>query len=366
VPQQPSPPHIAGNPYRIRDPLASSLTEIWVVSAVVTILAIRGYLAATGYPQVGGSTLHIAHMLWGGLGMVVGFGMLAIFAHSAWKPIATVVSGAGFGCFIDELGKFITKDNDYFYRPTVAVIYAIFVAIFLVARYFVRKRATTTADHLYLAAQGVQWAAIGKLDAHRRRVALDHLDASGVTSPLAQQLRDILLSAELVEQGSQSRILALRDRMVDRYWRIIGNHVLERIVIVLFLLKGLTVVVPPVVIVGVEAFGLHERLTFADWGSIGAAAVGGALAAFGAVRLFQGRRVVALRAFATSVLCSLLVGQIFSFAIDQFYAIVNVGIDLIMLGVIQFALAAEAEPEAGEKMAAAQPEVAPAAVGQVG
>ena len=146
---------VAGNPYRIRDPLASSLTEIWVVSAVVTILAIRGYLELTGYPQVGGGTLHIAHMLWGGLGMVVGFGMVMIFAHPVWKPIAAMIAGAGFGCFIDELGKFITQDNDYFYQPTIALIYAIFVVFFLVARYFERKREPTEADHLYLAVQGV-------------------------------------------------------------------------------------------------------------------------------------------------------------------------------------------------------------------
>ena len=92
---------VAGNPYRILDPQAASLTEIWLISAVVTILAIRGYLHVTGYPRVGGDTLHIAHMLWGGLGMVVGFGMLIIYAHQVWKPIAAIIGGAGFGAFID-------------------------------------------------------------------------------------------------------------------------------------------------------------------------------------------------------------------------------------------------------------------------
>lgn len=59
---------VNGSPYRIRDTRGSELSEIWLVSAAVAILGIRGYLHLTGYPQVGGDTLHIAHMLWGGLG----------------------------------------------------------------------------------------------------------------------------------------------------------------------------------------------------------------------------------------------------------------------------------------------------------
>ena len=44
---------VEGNPVRIRDPNAEALLEIWLVSAVVSILLIRAYLALTGYPQVG-------------------------------------------------------------------------------------------------------------------------------------------------------------------------------------------------------------------------------------------------------------------------------------------------------------------------
>ena len=47
-------------------------TSVFVVVATITIIAVRGYLALTGYPQIGGrSNLHIAHALFGGALMIV-------------------------------------------------------------------------------------------------------------------------------------------------------------------------------------------------------------------------------------------------------------------------------------------------------
>lgn len=332
---------VAGNPYRIRDPQAASLTEIWLISAVVTILAIRGYLHLTGYPQVGGDTLHIAHMLWGGLGMVIGFGMLMIYAHPVWKPIAAVIAGAGFGAFIDELGKFITKDNDYFYQPTVAIIYAIFVVLFWAARYFDSKREPTEADHLYLAAQGVQWQAIGKLDADRQRIALEHLELSGNTTPLAEQMRSMLQSANLVEESEQSRVLEWRQRMVDRYWQIVSNHWLERFVIGLFVLKATQILGSLAIGVVTDSFAVDDGLSMSEWGTAIAAAGSGALAVVGLIRLIQRMRVAALHAFVASTLFSLLFGQFFAFASNQFLAFGNLIVELVIFSVLRFALAAE-------------------------
>lgn len=331
---------VRGNPYRIRDPLASSLVEVWLIAAVVTVLGIRAYLALTGYPQVGGDTLHIAHMLWGGLGMVIGFGMLILFANSVWKPIATLVAGAGFGAFIDELGKFITRDNDYFYQPTVALIYIIFVVLFLLAKLIERRRQTTEADHLFLASQGIQWLAIGKLDHERQQIALKHLDESGNTSPIAHWMRDALTNAELVAYSEQSRVLAWRQELVSGYWWLVSHHWIERIVVGLFIVRA-------VQILGSLAFGLsHEfydfrELTFVESGALVSATVSGVLALYGVVRMFQHHRVASLHAFAGSTLFSLLFGQFFAFASNQFAAFGNLVLELVILGVLRLAIAAE-------------------------
>jgi len=332
---------VSGNPYRIRDPHAPSLTEIWIISAVATVLAIRVFLHLTGYPQIGGDSFHIAHMLWGGFGMVIGFGMLLLFAHIVWKPIAAVVSGAGFGAFIDELGKFITRDNDYFYQPTIALIYGIFIVLLLLARLIDRRREPTAADHLHIAVQGIQWLAIGKLDRTRQLNALEHLDASDIHTPLTATLRELLGSAELVESGEHSRILHWRERLVAWYWQIVGNHWMERVVIAVFVLKGLQIVGTLLLGMGVGDFTIGDGLTFSEWGAVVSAIASGAFATYGLVRLARRARVAALHAFAGATLISLLFGQFFAFASQQLAAMGGLIIELIILGGVRLALAAE-------------------------
>jgi hypothetical protein len=118
----------------IRDERAGDLLEMMLVFAVATILVIRAFLALTGYPQIGGGGLHIAHMLWGGLGMIVSIALLLSFWNPAMRQLGAAIGGIGFGFFIDELGKFVTSDNDYFFQPTIAVIYVIFIISFLAVR----------------------------------------------------------------------------------------------------------------------------------------------------------------------------------------------------------------------------------------
>ncbi|MCA9833753.1 MAG: hypothetical protein KC435_07415 [Thermomicrobiales bacterium] len=334
--------NVRGNPYRIRDPHNSSLVEIWLVSAVVTVLVIRFYLYLTGYPQVGGDTLHIAHMLWGGLGMVIAFGFLLLFASSIWKPLAALVGGIGFGTFIDELGKFITKDNDYFYRPTIAVMYGVFIVLYFVARYFDRRREPTEADHLYLAAQGVAWQAIGKLDKRRQEEALASLNASGNSSAIATHLRELLENAEIVEESEQSRILSIRDKAAALYWRAVRHHWLLPIVVGLFIIRALEIIVTLVIGIFVTGeYDLGDGISVSELLSFAAGAVTGFLAVLGLVMIIRRQRVLALQAFAASTVVALLFGQFFAFATEQFVAMIGLVLNLIILGVLRLALSVE-------------------------
>ena len=106
----------------VRNLEASEYFEVFFVSAVLTILVIRLFLRLTGYPQIGNSNLHIAHMLWGGLLMLISIMILLFFLTRRVEWWAALFGVIGFGTFIDEVGKFVTQDNDYFFQPAVATI----------------------------------------------------------------------------------------------------------------------------------------------------------------------------------------------------------------------------------------------------
>ncbi|MFO7949920.1 MAG: hypothetical protein R6U36_06085 [Candidatus Fermentibacteraceae bacterium] len=118
----------------MRDQDTGNLLELLLIMAVAAILVSRAFLALTGYPQLSPGQLHIAHMLWGGLLMLAAL----VTAFRYWNPsvrrLAAFMGGVGFGLFIDELGKFITKDSDYFYKPTIALIYVLFILLYLIFR----------------------------------------------------------------------------------------------------------------------------------------------------------------------------------------------------------------------------------------
>lgn len=334
---------VRGNPYRIREPFNAALTEVWLVTSIVTVIVIRLYLWLTGYPQVGGDTLHIAHMLWGGLGMVIAFAMVMLFAHQAWKPIAAVVGGIGFGTFIDELGKFITKDNDYFFRPTISIMYGVFLVLFALARYFDRKREPTEADHLYLAVQGVQWQAIGKLDRRRQEIALEHLEASGSTSPFAEEISRLLENAEIVDSTNQSRIFAMREKAVELYWRSVENRTVRTVLIGIFVIRMLQIAGAGAMAWWSDDLDVTDGVGWSEWIALGTGFISGAFAAYGLVQMIRHRRVPALQALVVAVLVSLLFGQFFAFTVNQFAALGGLVLDLSVLGALRLALSAENE-----------------------
>ena len=122
---------------------APLLLETFFIAAVGSFLGIRTFLALTDYPRIGSNGIHIAHMLWGGLLMLVALMLLFAFLDRSVHHLSAGVAGLGFGTFIDEIGKFVTADNDYFYRPAIALIYGLFVLAFLAARVFIGQRRPT-------------------------------------------------------------------------------------------------------------------------------------------------------------------------------------------------------------------------------
>lgn len=123
-----------------------------LISFGASVILTRVFLDLANYPQLGGSGLHIAHLLWGGLALVVAALLMLVYASPSVNRIGAVLAGLGIGLFIDEVGKFITTDNNYFFRAAAPIIYVCFLVVALVYYLLIRKQDALTDRELLCAA----------------------------------------------------------------------------------------------------------------------------------------------------------------------------------------------------------------------
>ena len=260
--------------------------ESFLVSAVVSILGIRFYLQATGYPQIGGHGLHIAHMLWGGLFMVVAIVVLLAFLGKRIQQVGAVVGGIGFGTFIDELGKFITSDNNYFYEPTFALIYVIFILMFLAFRAIERQQTMTNTEYLVNAIALLQESVLDRVHPEQKDRALLLVQRSAANDPftraVAQALRNVAAEQPPPPNAAQRCVLWVRNRYDD----LIRWHWFQSALIALACLDAIATLTSGVVL----AAGGHTAMaewapTFWEWGLLLTSTASATLMLIGVARL---------------------------------------------------------------------------------
>jgi len=317
------------------------LVDSFLIAAVLTVLALRVYLAAAHYPQLGGNGLHIAHVLWGGLLMVVAIGMLISLLTRAWQLMAAVIGGAGFGLFIDELGKFLTSDNDYFFKPTASLIYALFIVLFLTAREMRHFRKLTPRENLVNAIEASKELALGPISNVTLTHALAWLEAADTSHPLTQLLRRQFEMATAAPER-QSALTALVIGVRQRYAIVVHSRWFRRVITAVFLLQAAGVVLlvgySAVVAAGAAA-GNADALAEMNatlragpilWTTLAGTLVVGALTVIGVAQLRRSRHR-AYRAFETAVLVDLLLVQPFTLLDSGFAGLAQVFIDLALL-----------------------------------
>ena len=144
---------IIRNPFKDRTPVlhfrAGQNILITLLSFAFSVSGTRLFLEITGYPQLGGGELHIAHVLWGGL-LLFAAALIPIILVNEWAiTLSALVSGLGVGLFIDEVGKFITSTNDYFFPSAAPIVYAFFLLTVLVSLQVRLKRPKTARSKMY-------------------------------------------------------------------------------------------------------------------------------------------------------------------------------------------------------------------------
>jgi hypothetical protein len=186
---------------------------ITLLSFAASVTLTRLFLEFTGYPQLGSGTLHIAHVLWGGL-LLFAASLLPLLVANRWAyTLSALISGAGVGLFIDEVGKFITQNNDYFHPLAAPIVYAFFLLTVLL---YLRVRRPPTRDaraELYRALDAMEEVLEHDLDAQERLDLEQRLSyvAKNAKEPdlahLAEELQAYLASDTLNIAPERSTLL---------------------------------------------------------------------------------------------------------------------------------------------------------------
>jgi hypothetical protein len=367
--------------------------ESFLISAVAAILSIRAFLHLTGYPTVGGGALHIAHMLWGGLLMAAALLLLLGFLGRQIKAFAAIVGGVGFGTFIDELGKFLTHDNDYFFEPTVALIYVIFIIMYVIMA-VVRRSPPTPEESVANALELTLEAVRRDLDAAERERAQDLLRQAAPDDPVGAALQDALRRSESLVEPTPGPFARSVRLVRATYGRAVRMRWFAHAVIAFFIAHSVVMLVQTMVLTGALAglalLALVALLSIAfiivraqpdgadirgapgvaivaiviaaaagagflvvrhipplslfAWGELVFSIVPAALVLFGIVRMPRSR-LAAYRLFHAAVLLLIFVTQFFAFYHDQFTAVIGLFVNILVLATLRYMIHEEARLE---------------------
>ena len=307
------------------------------------MLGNRVFLVITGYPQLGNGTLHISHAIWGAAMMAIAIVISISFLGPFTRSVAAFLGGAGFGWFIDELGKFITRDVNYFFEPTFALIYITFIGMYLAFR-SLERRNYSPEEGMLNALEALKSAALGQLDEPSRREALALFDSTNPTpGPLAGRVRGLLGDTPALPPEDPPWPARLAATLRRRYTDITAHPRFPTVVDLLFLALA-SVAIIDVIGLGLDGPGV---VTFSEWAALVSSVVAGALIVTGALLLHHSR-AEAYRWFDRGLLVHLYVVQIFVFAEEQLAGTVGLIVILVAWTLLRSAMRAERDREAME------------------
>jgi hypothetical protein len=325
--------------FALRSADAGRRLDLFLVCAVASVLGNRVFLIITGYPQLGNGTLHISHAIWGALMMAVA----VIFAISFLAPnnrtFIAFIGGCGFGWFIDELGKFITRDVNYFFQPTIGLIYFVFIAMYLVFR-SIQRRELSADEAVLNGLEALKSAAIGELSEPRRSAAVTLLEQTNADDPLARQVHALLADETGLPTPNPTRFERWGRSVRAWYLGLAKRRWFERVVVFWFVVVG-----SGQLVVAVLLSADHDAIRgFEEWAIVISSGVSGALIVVGVVRL-RHHRLSAYRWFERGILVQIFVTQVFEFAQQQLAGVFGLVLNLLIWVAIRSMIRAELEQQ---------------------
>ena len=186
--------------------------------ALLSLFGTRLFLVIFNYPTIGRGNWHIAHVLWGGVFMLLGIIFFLIFYGRSAFRYASIFSGIGWGLFIDEIGKYVTRDNNYWFRPAVIFIYISFVLLFFLYRILERKSSPSRSSQWHELFESCEEIVNDDLEVTEKKDILhkinkiNSLSISPLEKKLLIDLRNLIISTPVKKdkyQFSLSKFIAV-------------------------------------------------------------------------------------------------------------------------------------------------------------
>lgn len=340
--------------FKTRIPLARNvdsaiLAEIFFVNSILSILAIRVFLTVTDYPQLGGGDLHIAHMLWGGVLMLSSIFILLFTIGKSGLYISSILGGLGFGTFIDELGKFITSDNDYFFRPTIAIIYLVFVALFFIFRYLFVRRPLSAREYLINASDFLK-DIIATEDYDKEDVKkLDFLLGKSASDPqLIILFKQIAQHFKTDRVYKQSKYYILKKFLRTEFLKVIHTQKFKELLNSIYIFRILlifgSVTVSLILYEDNNFFNIFSEVGFFEVGIIISSTIANLIAFLGLYR-YKTDSLKRLNWYRTSTLFSILFYTFFSFYFNQLSALFGLTLEILLYYAIDIIISVENKPK---------------------
>jgi len=266
--------------------------------------------------------------------MLLAFVLFMAMQGRLWDFLATLSAGIGFGLFLDELGKFITSDNDYFFQPAVAIMYVLFVVLFFLFRWLGRVDRMGPETALVNSFDFAKEAVMRSMNKGERDEALYVLGRADQADPMVRALSTVLGGVHPPATSSNAAARAW-NRFHAWYQRLIARRWFRRFVV------GWFVVTSVLSILGLFTLDATPgQLNLMDMGGVLANTVTGVFVIVGLVR-WRASKLSAFLWFERGALVAILVGQFFSFYHNQVAAIFGLLWLLLQLVVIRSMVSAE-------------------------